>query len=131
MEDITAVDYSHSKKVYKDFRINFGDRHDLRYVIVSWCTWKSSKYMTYMSICPIWHRCLKIYYLNPTHLVKVKVEVDLLTDMDMLLMMEKDIRGGICHVTYWYVKANNKYMKDYDKKKSSCVKCWDVNNLHG
>ena len=36
MEDITAVDYSHAKKVYKDFRIrNFGDRHDLRYVIVS------------------------------------------------------------------------------------------------
>ena len=126
MEDITAVDYSHAKKVYKDFRIrNFGDRHDLRYVIVSWCTWKSSKYMTYMSIC------LKIFDLNPTHLVRVKVEVDLLTDMDMLLMVEKDIRGGICHVTYWYVKASNKYMKDYNKKKSSCLKCWDVNDLHG
>ena len=44
--------------------------------------------------------CLKIFDLNPTHLVRVKVEVDLLTDMDMLLMVEKDIRGGICHVTY-------------------------------
>ena len=31
-----------------------------------------------------------------------------------------------------YAKANNKYMKDYDKsKESSCLKYWDVNNLHG
>ena len=33
----------------------------------------------------------------------------------MLLMTEKDIRGGICHVIHRYVKANNNYMKDYDK----------------
>ena len=34
----------------------------------------------------------------------------------MLLMIEKDIRGGIWHSIYRYVKANNKYMKYYDKK---------------
>ena len=35
----------------------------------------------------------------------------------MLLMVEKDIRGRICHSIYWYAKANNKYMKDYNKNK--------------
>ena len=35
----------------------------------------------------------------------------------MLLMVEKDIRGGICNPIYWYSKANNKYMKDYNKKR--------------
>ena len=30
----------------------------------------------------------------------------------MLLMVEKDIRGGICHSIYRYAKANNKYMKN-------------------
>ena len=35
----------------------------------------------------------------------------------MLLILEKGIRGGLCHSTYWYAKANNKYMKDYDKNK--------------
>ena len=30
-------------------------------------------------------------------------------------MVEKGIRGGVCHAIHWYVKANNKYMKDYDK----------------
>ena len=35
----------------------------------------------------------------------------------MLLMIEKEIRGGICHAVYQYAKANNKYMKHYDKNK--------------
>ena len=50
----------------------------------------------------------------------------------MLLMVEKGIRGGICHSIYRCVKANNKYMKDYGKiKESSYIQYWDVNNLYG
>ena len=50
----------------------------------------------------------------------------------MLLMVEKDIRGGICNAIHRYAKANNKYMKDYDKnKESSYLNYWDVNNLYG
>ena len=44
-------------------------------------------------------------------------------------MVEKEIRRLICHAVHQYVKANNKYMKDYDKnKESSYFKYWDVNN---
>ena len=35
----------------------------------------------------------------------------------MLLLVEKGIRGGIFHVIYRYVKARNRYMKNYDKNK--------------
>ena len=50
----------------------------------------------------------------------------------MLLMIEKGIRDGICHAIHQYVKAYNKYMKDYDKnKQSSYLKYLDVNNLYG
>ena len=50
----------------------------------------------------------------------------------MLLMVEKCIRREICNSIYLYAKANNKYMKDYDKNKEpSCLQYWDVNNLYG
>ena len=50
----------------------------------------------------------------------------------MLLMVEKRIRGGICHAIYRYVKANNKYMKNYNKyKEESFFQYLDANNLYG
>ena len=65
-------------------------------------------------------------------LKKTEVKLELLTDIDILLMVEKSIRGGICYVIHCYAKANNNYMKDYDKnKESSYLKYWDINNLHG
>ena len=56
----------------------------------------------------------------------------LLTDVDILLMNEAGIRGGMCQSTHTYVKANNKYMNNYDKKiESSYLKYLDVSNLYG
>ena len=88
--------------------------------------------------------CLENYELDPAHFVslpglpwqgclkKTNVELELLTDYDMLLMVEEGIRGGICHAVQRYAHANNKYMKDYDrKKKSSYIQYLDANNLYG
>ena len=50
----------------------------------------------------------------------------------MLLMVEKGIRGGICHAIHRYAKANNKHMENYDKsKESSYIQYLDANNLYG
>ena len=88
--------------------------------------------------------CLENYELDPAHFVslpglawqaclkKTNVELELITDYDMLLMIEDGIRGGICHAIQRYAKANNKYMRDYDKnKKSSYIQYLDANNLYG
>ena len=64
-------------------------------------------------------------------LKKTEVKLELLRDVDMLLMVEKRIRGGICH-TVRYAKANNKYKNDYNKnKESSYLKYWNINNFYG
>ena len=63
---------------------------------------------------------------------KTKVKLELLTDIDMLLMVEKGIRGGICQAIHRHAKASNKYMKNYDKRnKSSYIAFLDANNLYG
>ena len=73
---------------------------------------------------------LEIYELDPSYfhsapglawqacLKKTKVESELLTDIDMLLMVEKGVRGGMCQSTYRYANANNKYMKNMIKNKN-------------
>ena len=75
--------------------------------------------------------CLKIFELDPANFLsatplawksvfkKSKAKLDLLTDIDMSLIVEKGIRGGICHSIYRYAKAKNKYMKDYNENKES------------
>ena len=50
----------------------------------------------------------------------------------MLLMVEKGIRGRICHAIHGYAKVNNKYMKNHHKnKESSYIQYLDANNLYG
>ena len=50
-------------------------------------------------------------------LKNTKVKLHFLTDIDMLLMVEKGIRGRICHAIHRDVKVNNKYMQECDKNK--------------
>ena len=59
------------------------------------------------------------------------VQLELLTNADMILMVEKSIEGGICHAIDRYAKVNNKYMKNCDKnKESSYIEYLDANNLY-
>ena len=69
-----------------------------------------------------WQACLK----------KTKVELELLTDIDMLLMVEKGTRGGICQAIHRHAKANNKYKKNYNRDViSSYLMYLDANNFYG
>ena len=88
--------------------------------------------------------CLNIYELDPVYFVsapglawqgclkKTGVKLELLTDYDVILMTEKGIRGEICQAAYRYLKARNKYMKNYNKNiESSYIEYKDKNNLYG
>ena len=50
---------------------------------------------------------------------KTKVELEVLTEIDIILMVEICIRGGTYHAIHCYTEANNKYMKGYDKNNVS------------
>ena len=68
-----------------------------------------------------WQACFK----------KTGIKLELLTDVSMLLMVEKGIRGGICHAIHRYLEANNKCMKNYNKNKDlPYLMCLDANNLY-
>ena len=88
--------------------------------------------------------CIKDYELDPAHflslpgvawqacLKKTNIELELLTDYNMLLMVEEEITGGICHSIHRYAKAKNKYMKNYNNnEESSYIQYLDANNLYG
>ena len=134
LENITKTDYAHAKNVFKKFYINnLGEYHGL-YI-------RSDTLLLADVFENFRQSCLKNYELDPAHFVslpglawqaclkKTNVELELLKNYDMFLMVEEGIRGGICHAIQRYAKANNKYMKDYDKKKkSSCIQYLDANN---
>ena len=71
---------------------------------------------------------LDIYELDPAHFL---TGPGLAWQAALKKMVEKDIRRGICHAIHRYAKANNKYIKDYNKhKESTYLQYWDVNNLY-
>ena len=137
MEDIDEIDYRHGNNVFKSFKLeSLGDYHDL-YV-------KSDTLLLADVFENFRDMCLKEYELVPAHFVslpglawqaclkKTNIELVLLPNYDMLLMVEKGIRGGICHSIQRYAKANNKYMKNYNNnEESSYIQYLDANNLYG
>ena len=88
--------------------------------------------------------CLDYYGADPCHyfssprlswdaVLKItKIELDLISDIDMHLFIEKGMRGSISYIAKRYCKANNKHMKSYDEYKESIyITYLDANNLHG
>ena len=111
------------KKVFQDFKMNnLGDYHDF---------YAQSDTLLLADVFD--HFRNKCIEFDPAHffsapglawqayLKKTEIVLELLTEMlyIMLLMVEKGITGGICHAIHRYVKANNKYMKNYDKDEES------------
>ena len=79
--------------------------------------------------------CLDYYGLDTCQdsiLKMTKIKLDLISDIDMHLFIEKGMRRGISHIAKIHSKANNKYRECYDSsEKSKCITYLDANNLYG
>ena len=124
MADISDIDYRLANNVFKRFKLeNVGDYHDL--YIQSDTLLLADVFNNFRNMC------IKEYELDPAHflsapglawqdcLKKANIELELLTDCDMLLMVEEGIRGGMCHSIHRYAKAYNKYMKNCNSNEES------------
>ena len=137
VKDISENEYKHVKNVWDVFEIKtLGEYHDLH--VKADTAQLTDVFENFRSLC------LKEYQLDPAYFVSTpslafeamlkitKAKIELFTDINMVLMTEKGIRGGLTQVVKKHAIANNKYLPIYDKSKKNVVLQYlDANNLYG
>ena len=135
--NVSDEDYEHAKTVWREFGCQtMRDYHDL---------YMETDVLLLADVMTRFRKtCKKTYGLDTCHyytspglawdvmLKYTKVEIDLVSDPDMYMMIEKGIVGGISTITKRYAVANNKYVENYDESKDSVfIPYLDANNLYG
>ena len=135
--NISKDDYSHAKDVWNTFNLkNMGEYHDL---------YLRTDILLLTDVFENFRKtCLTYYKLDPLHYITspglawdamlkmTGINLELITDIDMQLFIEKGLRGGISYIAHRHAEANNKYMKNYDLDKLiSYIMYLDANNLYG
>jgi hypothetical protein len=133
---ITQEDYDYAWDVYREFGCkNFGDYHDL--YLTCDVLQLADCFEQYRKTCLKTHRLDPChYYTNPglfwdSALLKSKVRLELLTDIDKVLFFEKQSRGGISMISKRYAKPNNPLVPEYDSSKPTTYADYlDSNSLY-
>ena len=134
---ISEEDYIHAQNVWETFNMKtMRDYHDL--YLKSDVLLLSDVFENFRDVCLDNYRLDPMFYYTAPGLawdacLKIaKVRLELLTDYDILMMVEKGIRGGVSMISTRYGKANNPYMKDYDPDQpNKFISYLDANNLYG
>ena len=135
--NISESEYSHAKRVWSTFQIkDLGQYHDL--YLRTDVLLLADVFESFRSTCLSHYRLDPCNYFSSPGLSwdallrMTKINLDLITDTDQQLFIEKGMRGGISYIAHRHAVANNKYMKNYDPEvESSYIMYLDANNLYG
>ena len=127
-ECVSEKDYQRANNVWNAFKMKaIGDYHDV-YL-------KTDVLLLADMFEKFIKTCLHYYGLDPYHyfsspglswdvmLKMTGVELELISDVDMYLFIEKGMRSGISYITQKHSEANNKYIENYDSSKCSYIEC--------
>ena len=136
-KDITDEDYNHAQKIWKEFEMKtMKDYHNL-YLELD-VLLLADVFENFRGVCLDNYKLDPAWYLTAPGLswdamLRVtEIKLELLTDSDMLMMVENGTRGGVSMISNRYSEANNKYMDSYDSEKpSKYIQYLDANNLYG
>ncbi|XP_052765064.1 uncharacterized protein LOC128206548 [Mya arenaria] len=136
-EHKSEEDYQHAKTVFERFNMTSLREYQELYLRMD-CVLLCEVFESFRTLC------LKQYELDPCHfytspglswsacLKMSEVQLELLTDIDQVLMIEAGIRGGISQISHRHAKANNPYLQDYDTSlPTTYLQYLDANNLYG
>ena len=136
-QDILKVDYIHAQKIWKEFGMKtMKNYHDL-YLELD-VLLLADVFENFREVCMDNYKLDPAWYLTApglswdAMLKSTGIKLDLLTNPDMLMMVEAGTRGGVSMISNRYSEANNKYMDSYDQTKpSKYIQYLDANNLYG